>query len=197
MNYYRYEPDADRFAGVNIPSGEVACHPVLARQAQKLKRSADVADIHYTDVSLAEDWKPPKALGFDDNPTREGDFPSLSNFNEVPVFSQRAWDALQPLIGAFCEALPIHHYSGKPFVLVHVMTTIDCLDVEQSSVERSSDGRICDVDEYAFHEEMLANVHIFKLPPESGGELIVDDVFRQAVQAARLKGLDFRPLPSA
>ena len=56
---------------------------------------------------MADRWVAPVANGFEDNPETEGDFPSLSNYNMIPVASQRAWETLRPLIGNCCEALPI------------------------------------------------------------------------------------------
>ena len=43
----------------------------------------------------------------------------------------------------------------------------------------------------------LSGKHIFKLPRESGAELIVDEDFRRAVEGNGLKGLQFRELPQA
>jgi hypothetical protein len=110
--------------------------------------------------------------------------------------NQRAWDVLEPLIGNCSEPLPIIHPSGMPFYIVHVMRTIDCLDTDRADVCRSDiDGQITNVYKYAFKPGMIEGQHIFKLPWESGGDLIVDDVFRRAVEDNKLRGLRFNPLP--
>jgi hypothetical protein len=44
---------------------------------------------------------------------------------------------------------------------------------------------------------MLEGKVIFKLPLESGAELLVNETFRNAVEAHKLKGLLFTELPLA
>jgi hypothetical protein len=185
MAYYRYRPDSNNFSGVGF------------QWAIDSPEERQVLDVHETDVSLAEAWVPPIAHGFGDNPLAHGDFPSLSNYWRIPVMSRRAWDVLCPLIGYCCEALPIVHPSGDAFCIVHVMATIDALDEEKSKLRRSQvDGRVNRVFEYAFRSERLAGKHIFKLPLNSGGELLVDEEFRRIVEANGLQGLLFDPLSS-
>ena len=43
--------------------------------------------------------------------------------------------------------------------------------------------------------ELLVGKHIFLTPIASRGELLVDDVFRQHVEAHKLKGLEFHAIP--
>ena len=180
MKLYRYQPDANRFAGIGL----------------SLTDDERIVDVHFTDRPLADQWAAPAAHGFEDNPEKEGDFPSLSNYNMIPVMSQRAWDVLRPLIGCCCEALPIIHPTGKPYFIIHVMDTVDGLDCAKSELTRNaSSGRVNRVFRYAFKREMLHGKHLFKLPLESGGELIVDEGFRAAVESNELKGLRFKELP--
>jgi len=184
MTYYRYRPDANNYAGISFYSGI---------PSPEHKR---VLGIRRIDHSLLDEWVPPTAHGFEDNPPRDGDFPSLSDYNEIPVMSQRAWEALRPLIGYCCEALPFNHPSGDPFYIIHAMETIDCLDDERSELTRNATtGRVNQIFKYAFKPGMLEGKHIFKLPIESGGELLVDDEFRKVVEEHGLKGLQFKPLP--
>lgn len=177
---YRYRPDSNAFACVVFHQ----------------KDNEQILEVHFSDARLADQWKVPVAHGFDDNPGAEGDFPSLSNFSEIPVVSQRAWECLRPLIGACCEALPIRHPTARPYALIHVMATIDCLDFDTSELTRNrTTGRVNRISRYAFRENLLSGVHIFKLPLASGAELIVDDEFRRIVEANELSGLLFRDLP--
>jgi len=181
--YYRYDPDANNFAGIGF-EWEI--------DSPEEKRVLGVHDIDHPVITA---WPPPVAHGFDDNPPAEGDFPSLSNYNMIPVMSQRAWDALRPLIGYCCEPLPIIHPSGQPFYIIHVMETIDALDDERSELRQSQiDGRVNRIFKYAFRKDLLASKHIFKLPTKSGGELLVDDEFRKAVEQHGLQGLLFDPV---
>jgi hypothetical protein len=154
-----------------------------------------VIKVRNINAPVLDTWTPVVAHVFEDNPGTDGDFPSLSNYNELPVMSERAWVALRPLIGYCCEALPIIHPAGKPYFIVHVMETIDGLDANRSEVKHFTDGGIMRIVRYSFKPEMLQDKHIFKLPRESGGELVVDDDFRRAVEANGLKGLQFKELP--
>lgn len=179
MNLYRYQPDANSFAGIGF----------------SLADNERIVDVHFTDAPLAGQWVAPAAHGFEDNPETEGDFPSLSNYNKIPVMSQRAWEVLRPLIGYCCEALPIIHPTGKPYFIIHVMDTVDGLDCAKSELTRNaSSGRVNRVFRYAFKRDMLHGKHIFKLPLESGGELIVDEDFRRTVETNGFKGLRFKEL---
>lgn len=178
MKYYRYKPDAMQYNGVGLQD-----------------RDRKIIWIHSKCDSLAATWRPVSVHGFDDNPGIEGDFPSLSDRNVIPLFSQQAWHILSPLISYCAEALPIKHPSGKPFYLINVMEIIDCLDEERSELVRNmATGRVSRVFKYCFKTDLLQNKHIFKLPRESGGELIVDDDFRKTVEANGLEGLRFEEL---
>lgn len=181
QRYYLYDPDTDAFDGIGFP----------------VKNHEWVTDLHWKDAPRIETWKPRRCEVLTDDSRRPGDFPTLNNYGSIPVMSERAWIALRPLIGRWCEALPIIHPSGEPYYVVHVMNTLDCLDKAKSDASYSEvrKERINEIYRYAFRHEMLTGQHIFKLPHFSGGELIVDDEFRKIVQANRLKGLLFKELP--
>ncbi|MBX9788860.1 MAG: hypothetical protein K2Y37_08075 [Pirellulales bacterium] len=179
MGLYVYQPNANSYAGLGF----------------SMLDNDRIVDVHYTDTPIADSWVSPVAHGFDDNPDSEGDFPSLSNYNQIPVMSERAWEALRPVIGYCCEALPIIHPTGKPFFIVHVMETVNCLDFDRSEVKRYSDGGIMRIVRYALIDERLHGKHIFKLPRGNARDLIVDGAFRNAVEASSLAGLEFNELP--
>lgn len=164
--YYLYHPHANQYLGVML-------HPV----------DSDIIQIRSRPSPAAEEWTPIPVTMPDENPEEEGDFPSLIDYRSIPMMSQRAWNALRPLIGDCCEALPIAYPTGEPFFLIHVMQTIDSLDADRSEVRRSKiDGRISRIYKYKFRNELLRGKHIFKLSRESGGELFVDDEFRKIVE---------------
>ena len=103
---------------------------------------------------------------------------------------------MEPLIGYCCEALPIIHPTGKPYYIIHVMETVDCLVEDKSEVRRRQyDGRILQIYKYAFKYNLLVGKHIFKLPFMSGSKLLIDDEFRKAVEQNGLKGLVFKAVP--
>ncbi|WP_406699077.1 DUF1629 domain-containing protein [Singulisphaera sp. Ch08] len=180
MAYYLYRPDANAYAGIGV----------------SLADDARVMNIHFLDRSLTSGWIPIHCHGFDENPHADGDFPSLSNFWRVPIFSERAWDSLRPVIGGYCEALPIVHPNGKPHFIINVRKFIDCIDTEKSQMRRYTDGMIMKLIKYSFNSNLDHNFHIFKLPRETAGELLVDEEFRRAVEANGLRGLLFEALPT-
>ena len=177
---YHYIPDANNFAGITLSDSD----------------HDQVLSVHDIDSPLAAEWIAPDSKGFEDNPPTDGDFPGLSDYNEIPIMSQRAWEVFRPLIGDCCEALPIGHPSGKPFYIIHVMKTIDALDEKRSELSRSRiSGRVSRTYKYAFKPGLLIGQHIFKLPLMSGAELLVDDEFRRVVEDNNLEGLLLKPLP--
>lgn len=179
MSYFVYRPDANNFAAIGF----------------SLADNDRIVGVHYTDKSLADEWIAPVAHGFNDNPETEGDFPSLSNFWRIPVMSQRAWEVLAPIIANSCEALPIIHPTGKPYFIIHVMDTIDGLDLSKSEFTcNPTTGRVNRIQRYVFKPDMLHGKYIFKLPPLSGGELILHDDIRNVVTANCLRGLRFKEI---
>ena len=189
--FYEYDPDANSFAGVEFSARYVE------DEDGEYDSGLVVRNLHRDDTPLRQTWKPLTCYGFDDNPPEVGDFPSVSDKRRVPMLSERAWKALQPVIGEFCEALPVTTPFEGRYFLIHVLRTIDALDEAASEVERRSanDPRIRQVFRYAFRNDLIEGIHIFKLPNRQGSSLIVDDVFRNAVEANGLRGLRFRELP--
>ena len=151
--------------------------------------------IYLSDVSLAGTWTPMVFHGFKEDSQRQGDFPSLHDHPALPVFSQRAWDVLSPLIGCHCEALAIVHPDGEPYFIIHVIETTDCVDLERSRIQQYCTGGVMAIERYCLKTEMLFGKHIFRTPVVARGQLLLDDVFREAVEKNRLMGLEFRPLP--
>ena len=156
--------------------------------------SDKVIDIHWIDDSIIDSWKRLKCHRYDARTKKIGDFPCVTNYFKVPMFSERAWSVLKPIIGDACEVLPVDHPFDGNYYIIHVMRTIDAIDVDASEVWRSSSGRIGRIYKYALKYELLDGKHIFKLPLQCGSGLYVDDVFRQAVEKNGLKGLIFKEL---
>ena len=194
--FYEYHPDVNRFAAVEFVSG-----PVYGTGD-----SSTVTDLHWRDEPVRDTWIPLKCDGFDGDPPKVGDFPSVNDYSKIPMMSERAWSVLEPIIGDACEALPLMHPFPGTYYLIHVMQTIDALDITASDVEflhdedddaYVADKRIWRIDRYAFKYDLIEGQHIFKLPLMSGSGLIVDDVFRKTVEDRGLRGLRFKELPLA
>jgi hypothetical protein len=184
--FYEYSPDVNSFASVGFAVGE-----------PDEDDNSKVVKLHSTDVAIREHWENLTCHGFNDNPIEIGDFPSVANYSRIPMVSRRAWTVLQPVIGSMCEALPINSPFEGEYFLVHVLRTIDALDETSSEVERRSvtDKRIRRVFGYAFRDNLIEGMHIFKLPNKTGSGLIVDDVFCKTVEDHGLRGLQFHELP--
>ena len=140
---------------------------------------------------IADTWRPlpvqPRwMLG------RRGDFPSLQL--HAPVFSERAWNELRPLIEFGVEALPLSYSSGTYF-LIHVLDAVDCLDLSKTHFNVNEiSGNITAVYDYAFNKELLVGKHMFKTPQSAGLEVLVSDTFKATVETNGLRGLTFTHL---
>lgn len=117
-----------------------------------------------------------------------GDFASLAA--SIPlVLSERAMGILRPLIGRDVEVLPLRSAAGS-FSALNVLAC-DCLDLENSVVERFSTGRIKRIEAYSFREERIAERRIFRIPEEIMSRTFVDDVLKEAIERNALTGLIF------
>src|SRR5581483_7457478 len=88
MATYVYDTDPDSFEIVHF------------RQQDR-----ELRDRFCTCVRVGSNWSPPLVTVPKQLP--QGDFPTLSRC--IPVFSQRAWVILEPLIGSSVEVLPLRH----------------------------------------------------------------------------------------
>lgn len=178
MAIYLYQPDADRYRGVGL-----------------LSNDAELLQIKTKPIPVKLSWIPRIVSDYGVG-LLDGDFPTFVDFMSIPVMSERAWNVLAPLIGNFCEALPLIRKSGQKLFLIHVMKICDCLDHEKSQVRRykSGDRRVYRIDRFAFRDEYL-KFPIFMLPIEDGSQLFVNDHFRSIVEAESLMGLVFESLP--
>jgi hypothetical protein len=184
MRYYEYSPDSNNFTGIGVPD---------------LPDGEDVAKMHWQDWPRTPSWTPLAITDvYDVEQGRKmelGDFPSLSNFCAIPVFSVRAWEILSRQVDCRWEALPLTYPQGPQLYLIHVMETVDCVDLDRSEIWRLPSGRVGEIERFSLRREKLEGKHIFKTPAESGANLLVDDVFREIVLQNQLRGLQFREIP--
>jgi hypothetical protein len=119
---------------------------------------------------------------------KAGDFPYLST--DVPVFTKRALQALQPLIGQSIEALPLECESEELYA-IHALELMDCLDHSRSVVTRFPSGGIMDVEEFVFKKNCDQGKHIFRLTDAPTKYVFVSDQFKSVVEKNKLRGLIF------
>jgi uncharacterized protein DUF1629 len=119
-----------------------------------------------------------------------GDFAGLAS--NVPVFSRRAAEALEPILTLNGELLPLIAPQGVYFAY-NVTRLIDAIDKNRSKVVRFSSGRVMAIEKYVFKPDRLVGATIFK-DPFYYAEVYVTDAFVEAVTAGQLTGFAFEPL---
>jgi hypothetical protein len=108
----------------------------------------------------------------------------------IPVFNRRAVEALADFPGPNGELPPIT-CQGEEHFLFNVTRLVDALDEDSCDPERFDDGRILDIDRYAFFPDKLIGETVFKLRPDPLGRVYVTDPFRQRVLETGLRGFAF------
>jgi hypothetical protein len=142
---------------------------------------------------MAEEWEPPHLEIYGKSRVGRrlvpGDF---STFSTHPVFSKRAVEALDDVLRANGELLPIDTPQGTYYAF-NVLTSIDALDEEHSELRRFPEGGIYSFRRYAFHNDRLGDATIFKIP-QNLVRTYVTDAFVKRVEEAGLVGFRFDPL---
>jgi hypothetical protein len=173
MKYYEYDPDMDRFDSLEA------------------SKSGDKILATIKGERLGDSWKPIRVKVQEEHGVM-GDFPYLSPHYKVPVFSERAWQALQELVGPYVEALPLKSEVGD-FFAINVLHVEDCLDEERSEFSTLENGKIYAVDEHVFKKGYTPKSPIFWLP-QVRDKVLVTDVLRKQIEKHKLKGLLWSPL---
>lgn len=140
--------------------------------------------------SLADRWRPitvEEDREGSEEPLPLSDFPSLSP--SVPVFSQRAVEALEECLVQNGELLPLS-FPGGQYYAFNCMNTVDCLDYERSAIIRvPGSGRIFQIERYVFLADRLVGTEIFRIP-ENSGPVFVTDAFARRVFQNGLTGFE-------
>ena len=172
MSIYRLIQDSDRYDSLLVANRD----------------DGSIFD-QFGESPLLPSWRPVVVNLF--SVGQSGDFPSLRR--DVPVFSERAWQALRPLIDSHVEALLLAG-TTDPYFAIHVTDIADCLDHSRSEIKRLPSGGVMRVLDYKFNLECLGDRSIFKLPETVIQEVLVSEKFKMVVKRNRLKGLIFRKI---
>lgn len=123
----------------------------------------------------------------------KGDFPALSGI-EV-IFSARALQAVMPLIQQSVQIIRLQCEEDELY-LIHVVDSIDCLDLRRSTVDYVLGGSlISHVTHYEFKNlELLEGKGIFKIQGVRVSTFVTD-AFKALVEEYNLQGLLWKPLP--
>jgi hypothetical protein len=144
---------------------------------------------------IAAEWRPPLLRLYDDKkrPLPVGDFPSFTAL--IPVFSERAVEALGDMLRANGELLPVHTATDTYYAF-NPLTTLDALDEQDSEIARYPDGAIRSIQRHVFYQDRLRDATIFQIPQDL--VTFVTDTFVDRVKEAGLLGFRFDlvwPLP--
>jgi len=117
----------------------------------------------------------------------------LSALSGKTAVSERALQAITPLVGAAIEPLPLdcEDEPDRHYFLLNFLDLVDCLDEEQSVVERGSEGYISVIWKYAFKPGTADGHHLFRLKQDPLGDTLASDEFKTLVEDHGLVGLKF------
>jgi uncharacterized protein DUF1629 len=138
-----------------------------------------------------ERW-PTRHPSYRKNRGKPVDFPSLMGLGLA--FSERALEVLDPLVSQSIEALPLDcvNCGQDKFFVINVLDVVDCLDVPRCIYEEAHPGYFLWIDRYAFRPGSVEGHHIFKVPQQIVGSVLVSPEFKRRVEESGLVGAVFR-----
>lgn len=144
---------------------------------------------NFVGLTMSQEWVPPE-VRIVGKTKRNRDF--LSWMLSAPVISGKGRAALEPLIGAYAEFLPLIVLNGTQYFAINVTCLIDCLDFEKSDVIYApyDNSHIMSVNRYTFIDSKVRDTPIFKIK-EWPFDVLVTESFVNQVQRFDLKGAEF------
>ncbi len=110
------------------------------------------------------------------------------------AMSQKAVDALYPLIKDETEILPLKTLPDNPYFLVNALNPPDALDEKKAIFQYSAVSKTkIGIEKFVFDTEKVKNRHFFKIKGFWYYRCISDE-FRAVCKKHHLKGLDYRNL---
>jgi len=113
-------------------------------------------------------------------------------FGDIAI-SERAVEAISPLVGDAFEALPLECV-GEPehrYYVFHVIKLVDCLDRERTQGSRMGDG-FTDIRKWEFRPGTTEGHHLFRVPEKKFGAVLCSAEFKRLVESSGLVGLEFK-----
>lgn len=137
---------------------------------------------------LSAGWRSPKVSVFRKS-YRLNDFVIYKP--HVPVFSQRAKDALEPLISPYVEIRPLIEIKKRPYFLLKILHVVDCLDMSRSELTESPDrpGHYIHAGRLFFDVNKIPDAPIFTVPQQRLP--FVRRAFIETVLQHKLTGVGF------
>ncbi len=146
--------------------------------------------------SRKHDWKP--ILVKRDHPTRRGRCKEadIPYDHDVLILRPHAVEALQDIIEAHGELLPLATNDGVELYVFNPRFVLDAIDRERSTLEYVPESTTIWVKEYVFIESVIRGIDIFH--DTFGYNLTYfSDRFVERVKKAKLKGTEFIKLWSS
>ena len=168
MRYYVYDP----------LSAEYECYV------------SGVTKLNFDDgARRGKHWTPIRLEIVDEEgPGLPSDFPDYAGY--APLFSPRAWQALEPLIAPDVQALPVIGVHGELFAINVTTILRGALDLDRSEcVINEATKSVSAVYRYYLHSSAIGKSHIFKLEETKRLKVYLSDEFKKAVEAAGLVSL--------
>jgi len=142
-----------------------------------------------------EQWVPPELVLFEGEGEDRRKTAGLADFiNACPahVLSERAVDALSDLWEKYGDLYPmkVRGYE-QTFYGFYPTNVVDCLDFEHSVLKGTggNGARFSVALEFIFFEEKVGDNIIFTIPDHPHGPIYVNEMFKERVKKAKLKGL--------
>jgi hypothetical protein len=150
--------------------------------------------LHFRDAKpLAATWNPLRMtpdLGRRRKQPPPSDFPWVETF--TPVFSERAWEILRPLIESDAEALPVFGGDRTYYAIHPLQVASGVLDLKRALYSKNSFTKtITWVRKYVLRAEAIPHASIFSLEEATQTSVFVSEEFCAVVKTAKLVGLKF------
>jgi hypothetical protein len=142
-------------------------------------------------ASRKHDWKPILVRRCRPSPREAFKAADLPHWGSVLIMRRKAVDALQDILDAHGEVLPLATEDGVELFVFNPRFVIDAIDTERSSYTRipNTTGIIC-MHKYEFIEEKIRDIDIFRVP-FGYRQPYFSDRFVERVKKAKLKGTEF------
>ncbi|MFK5948917.1 MAG: hypothetical protein QM500_09145 [Methylococcales bacterium] len=142
-----------------------------------------------------ENWKAPTVTFRKPSDFKNANaIPDIADWvNSHLVFSQKAYDALSSQLESYGEFLPVI-CEGITYYIFNVLKLVDDSFIDLDKSEREmEDGIQVGLHKLKFKEDLLKDTLLFKAEYDTYLNIFCGDVFKEIVEEAGLKGIEFKP----
>ena len=147
-------------------------------------------DVRFDAGPLLPSWQAPKYHYVDHLRSGMSDFP-WDGYGQLCLRAP-ARNALQDLLSPYGEFLPVELGDGETVWLFRPIGTVAALDLRASAYDPLPPGGIGKITSYVFHDELIADRPVFRIPQRV--RPYVTNRFVDRVHEAKLTGLTFKLL---